>query len=45
MEATNKVNELEAVSMPGVQGSQIWHPNWVRLAPNGINLGLFKSQF
>ena len=23
----------------------IWHPNWVRLAPNGTNLGLFKVSF
>ena len=26
-------------------GWQIWHPNWVRLAPNGTNLGLFKISF
>ena len=25
--------------------SQIWHPNWIRLAPNGTNLGLFKISF
>ena len=24
------------------QGCEFWHLNWVRLAPNGINLGLFK---
>ena len=24
------------------QGCQMWHPNWLRLAPNGTNLGLFK---
>ena len=24
------------------QGSQILYPNWVRLDPNGTNLGLFK---
>ena len=23
----------------------IWHPDWVRLAPNGTNLGLFKIRF
>ena len=23
------------------QGCQIWDPNWVRLAPNEMNLGLF----
>ena len=28
-----------------VQGRQIWHQNWVILAPNGTNLGLFKDQF
>ena len=27
------------------QGCQIWHPNWVRLAPNGTNLELFKIIF
>ena len=27
------------------QGCKIWHPNWVRLAPNGTNLGLFKIRF
>ena len=27
------------------QGWQIWHPNWVRLAPNETNLGLFKISF
>ena len=26
-------------------GCQIWHPNWVRLAPNQKNLGLFKISF
>ena len=25
------------------QGWQIWHPNWVRLAPHKTNLGLFKK--
>ena len=24
---------------------QIWYPNWVRLAPNGTNLGFFFNQF
>ena len=24
------------------RGCHIWHPNLVRLAPNGTNLGLFK---
>ena len=24
------------------RGCQVWHPNWVRLAPIGTNLGLFK---
>ena len=28
-----------------LQGSQIWHPNWVRWCPNGTNLGLFKISF
>ena len=28
-----------------LQGCQIWHPNWVRLAPNWTNLGLFKISF
>ena len=28
-----------------MQARQIWHPNWVRLAPNGTNLGLFKISF
>ena len=23
-----------------IQGCQIWHSNWIRLAPNGTNLGL-----
>ena len=27
------------------QECQIWHPNWVRLAPNGTNLGFFKINF
>ena len=27
------------------KGCQIWHPNWVRLAPNGIKLGLLKISF
>ena len=27
------------------RGCQIWHTNWVRLAPNGKNLGLFKISF
>ena len=27
------------------QGCQIWHPSWLRLAPNGTNLGLFKISF
>ena len=27
------------------QGFQMWHPNWVRLVPNGTNLGLFKISF
>ena len=27
------------------QGGKIWYPNWVRLAPNGTNLGLFKISF
>ena len=27
------------------QWYQIWQPNWVRLAPNGTNLGLFKTCF
>ena len=26
-------------------GCQICHPKWVRLAPNGTNLGLFKISF
>ena len=30
---------------PDRQGCQIWHSNWVRLAPNGTNLGLFKISF
>ena len=29
----------------GKQGCQIWHPNWVRCAPNWTNLGLFKICF
>ena len=24
---------------------QIWHPNWVRIARNGTNSGLFKTSF
>ena len=27
------------------QGCTIWYPNWVRFAPNGTNLGLFKISF
>ena len=27
------------------QAWKIWHPNWVRLAPNWTNLGLFKISF
>ena len=27
------------------QGFHIWHTNWVRLAPNGTVLGLFKISF
>ena len=27
------------------QESQIWYPNWVRLAPNGTNMGLLKISF
>ena len=27
------------------QGWKIWHPNWVRLASNGTNLGLLRSLF
>ena len=27
------------------QGCQIWHPDWVRLAPNGTNLGILKIIF
>ena len=27
------------------QGCRIWHPNWVTLASNGINVGLFKISF
>ena len=27
------------------QGSNICYPNWVRLAPNGTNLELFKISF
>ena len=27
------------------QGCQIWHSNWVRLATNGTNLGLYKISF
>ena len=27
------------------QGCQIWYPNWFRLAPNVINLGLFRISF
>ena len=26
-------------------GWQTWHPNWIRLALNGTNLGLFKISF
>ena len=32
-------------SVSEVQGGHIWHPNWVRLASNGTNLGLFKISF
>ena len=28
-----------------LQGCPIWHPNWVRLAPHGTNLGLLKISF
>ena len=27
------------------RGGQIWHPNWVRLAPNGTNVGFAKVSF
>ena len=35
--------------IPGVpsqdQGCQIWHLNWIKLAPYGTNLGLFNISF
>ena len=32
--------------LPGERwGCLIWHQNWLRLAPDGINLGLFKIRF
>ena len=37
--------DLNLTSLLGYQGCQIWHPKWVRLAPNGTNLGLFKISF
>ena len=36
------LHNLSCKSDSGNQGCQIWHPNWVRSAPNGTNLGLFK---
>ena len=33
------------LSHEGHQGCQIWHPNCVRLASNGTNLGIFKISF
>ena len=33
------------VSLREMQGGEIWYPNWVKLAPNGTNLGLFKISF
>ena len=44
------VNDSQTIPLPflsldSIQGCRIWHPNWVRLAPNGINLGLFKISF
>ena len=39
------VNWLGVYLSCGDQGCQIWHRNWVRLAPNGTNLGLFKISF
>ena len=30
------------LTVSGRQGCQIWDPNWVRLATNWTNLGLFK---
>ena len=32
-------------SYTDLQGWQIWLQNWVRLAPNGTNVGLFKISF
>ena len=37
-------SELKSLSIRH-QGCQIWHPNWVRLVPNGRHLGLFKISF
>ena len=38
----HKQNKIEPPQMHvDRQGSQIWHPNLVRLATNGTNLGLF----
>ena len=38
-------NFVCCVSSTPVHGCQIWHPNLVRLAPNGTNMGLFKISF
>ena len=40
----SKYNSSSSYYLPN-QGGQIWHPNWVRLAPNGTNLGIFKISF
>ena len=36
------LGECNCLDLWPVQGWWIWHPNWVRLARNGKNLGLFK---
>ena len=37
--------QLQSQYLSEKQGCQIWLPNWVRLAPNGTNLGLYKISF
>ena len=34
---------LTSLKTPDNQRYQIWHPNWVRLAPNGTNLEFLRS--
>ena len=34
--------EIETCCLGHNQDCQISHPNWVKFAPNGTNLGLFK---